>query len=54
MTYEHLATAILLAAGLLSVLAVGFFTGFANTWPIIVYVLTGASLFVLLERRRDS
>jgi|GEM_PF-1878477 len=52
MTHGHLATAILLAAGLLGVLAVGFFTGFANTWPIIVYVLTGASLFVLLDRKQ--
>jgi len=54
MTYAHVATAILLAAGFLAVLAVGFFTGFANTWPIVVYVLTGASLFVLLERRQGS
>ncbi len=44
MTNGQIATALALGAGLLAVLAVGFFTGFANTWPVIVFVLVGAFL----------
>lgn len=44
MTPSQTATALTLAAGLLAVLMVGFFTGFANTWPVIVFILGGAFL----------
>lgn len=44
MTHRHVATAIALGAGFLGVLGVGFFTGFANTWPIVLFVLAGAFL----------
>ena len=44
MTHSRGATAIALAAGFGAVLFVGFFTGFANTWPIIVLTLGGAFL----------
>lgn len=44
MTQPQIATALALATGLLGVLMVGFFTGFANTWPVIVFVLAGAFL----------
>lgn len=44
MTHAQVATTLALGAGLLAILAVGFFTGFANTWPIIVFVLVGAFL----------
>jgi len=44
MTHGQIATTLALAAGFLGVLAVGFFTGFANTWPVIVFVLGGAFL----------
>lgn len=44
MTHGQIATAIALAAGFLGVLMVGFFTGFANTWPVIVFVLGGVFL----------
>jgi hypothetical protein len=44
MTSGQTATVLALAAGFLGVLAVGFFTGFANTWPIIVFVLGGTFL----------
>ena len=50
----QIATVIALAMGLLAVLAVGFFTGFANTWPVIVYTLGGAFLLVLLDRKRPG
>lgn len=44
MTHRQIATAVALAAGFLGVLMVGFFTGFANTWPIIAFVLGGVFL----------
>ena len=44
MTHHRGATVIALAAGFGGVLFVGFFTGFANTWPLIVFVLGGAFL----------
>jgi hypothetical protein len=44
MTHPQGATVIALAAGFAGVLFVGFFTGFANTWPIIVFALGGAFL----------
>ena len=44
MTQGQIATAVALAAGFLGVLMVGFFTGFANTWPVIAFVLAGAFL----------
>jgi len=44
MTQGQAVTAIALAAGFMGVLVVGFFTGFANTWPIIAFVLAGAFL----------
>lgn len=48
MTHGQVATTLALAAGLISIHGVGFFTGFANTWPIIVFVLVGA---YLLDRK---
>jgi len=54
MTPLPILTAVALAAGLLAVLAVGFFAGFANTWPIIVYTLGGAFLLVQLDRRQHG
>lgn len=44
MTHGRIATAVALAAGFLGVLMVGFFTGFGNTWPVVVFVLAGAFL----------
>jgi hypothetical protein len=44
MTHASVTTTLALATGFLGVLAVGFFTGFANTWPVIAYVLGGAFL----------
>ena len=44
MTHGQIATAVALAGGLLGILMVGFFTGFANTWPVVVFVLAGAFL----------
>ena len=44
MTHGRIATTLALAAGFIGVLAVGFFTGFANTWPVIVFVLGGTFL----------
>lgn len=44
MTQGQIATVLTLGAGLLAVLMVGFFTGFVNTWPVIVFVLAGAFL----------
>lgn len=38
------ATALTLGVGLFAVLAVGFFIGFGNTWPIVVLALGGAAL----------
>lgn len=54
MTPLQILTAVLLGAGLLGVLAVGFFTGFANTWPIVAFVLAGAFVLVLLDRGRRT
>jgi hypothetical protein len=50
MSPVQIATVLLIAAGLLAVLAAGFFTGFGNTWPIVVFVLAGGFLLVLLDR----
>jgi hypothetical protein len=44
MTQPTAATTLTLAAGFLAVLAVGFFTGFANTWPVVAVVLVGTYL----------
>jgi hypothetical protein len=44
MTHRQITTTLALAAGFLGVLAVGFFTGFANTWPVIVFALGGTFL----------
>jgi hypothetical protein len=44
MTHSRGTTAIALAAGFGTVLFVGFFTGWANTWPVIAFVLGGAFL----------
>jgi hypothetical protein len=54
MTPVQIATVLLLAAGFMGVLAVGFFIAFADTWPIVVFVLAGAFLLVLLDRRQRS
>lgn len=54
MTPLQILTAVLLGAGFLAVLAVGFFTGFANTWPIVAFVVAGACLLVLLDRGQRS
>jgi uncharacterized membrane protein len=43
-THVQYATVLTLAAGFFGVLAAGFFMGFANTWPIVVFVLAGAAL----------
>lgn len=44
MTHGRIATVLTIAAGFLGILAAGFFAGFANTWPILVFVLGGAFL----------
>ena len=44
MTHGKVAAAIALGAGYFGVLAVGFVTGFGNTWPIIAFVLAGVFL----------